>query len=149
MEVPWTLIPAARLNADPARRPAIEGALSVGGVRYYVTGRYRLIEGALRCRGTPVPLAYGVYILCGDHEYTAGSACFVPGGFQTAVRFAAYFGSDEELPARVDIELRPEQARAPRDVTEIWGGVVTFNDVPIASANSAAASPDPGRKGGN
>ena len=49
-------------------------------------------------------------------------------------------------PATVDIELRPDPDVAAPDVTKIWGGEVTLNNVPVVNGNAGATNA--GAKGG-
>jgi hypothetical protein len=80
--------------------------------------------------------------MSGGRETYVGSACFVPGGFLTAVTISGQIGDlSDDAPETVDIVFRPNPAVASTDMTEIWGGEVILRNVPVAEARPAFSLP--------
>jgi hypothetical protein len=142
LETAWTLVAAPRVNPDPAFRQSVESVLVAERLVYRPYHGNNSLTGIIRCRGTPVPLAYSIFMMSGGRETYIGSACFVPGGFQTSVTISGQIGDprDDALET-VDIVFRPNPAVASPDMTEIWGGEVILRNVPVAEVSPALAAP--------
>jgi hypothetical protein len=140
VETACPIVPTARVNADPAFRTAIERAITVERLAYRPNDPRRL-DGVLRFGDVPIAFACKVFISRGEQRIQAASLCVVPGGYRRTFDLHVFFQSGGDAPATIDLEFQPEPILASPDVTEIWGGVVTLRDVPVAEGGAALAAP--------
>jgi hypothetical protein len=117
------------LRKDPAMEPGLRRSLEVQRLRYEGGDQLR---GQLSVRsGLPVGIAFDVFAeYDGKSVRLEGSICVEP-NVQT---LTGVYGRLPDRPARLTLVFRPnvDAAVTSMDATEIWGGELRFEDLPVA-----------------
>jgi hypothetical protein len=136
LQAPWELVAADAPTVQPINdekyRAAVAQNLKVDRCEILNSGASTMCQVDIKCTGSPVPLAYNVFIRAGGRDLPAGSVYF-PASPNGDFSYSTGQSCPYPVANQVDVILKPSASvcASTIDMTSYWNGEITIPNVPV------------------